>query len=1438
MFAGKMRGAVAMVVLSVLAVAVSAAQTLPGRVQPPQFPKGPVASAHPTLTPMHVRAIGGPRTNLGPKIPLSSLPMLPAKTSRNTATLEGSGRRPMAATTVTEMYQTVSGCSATVGYIFNVGCQIEFQMAWCNENNANANCFSGEQPLNPTDTFQDYYIDATSATAQTIGSTYVPRTLGTGGSNPALPSDCTAAATCPYGPWELLTLNNAGTVVLATYDETKGDWVGVVYITVGSANGLNTYLDATRATPMTQFTIPVAGTNTIYITLNGAQYRDVYVFYIENTSVYTNCTGEIGPTPAGPTSGLCNPNAITGITALSSGNLNAQWTFGAGTSWTALTTGTYSIVAFDQTSGKRVAQTQVSLQATTGTVTGISLTGQGNTGINPSPAPAPVGTPSTRFAFDNTSDASDAYIYQKYTSLNGTNDYCFSFTDPEGRVYSDYVTPTEKFTCFVPGSSSYTITHTNVTSEQPDYFAPNTYTLQVCDFSLGSPCTVTGSEALQVLGYHVTTDFTDATGATNEGTALVVPKGGSSTGGLYFLNDGDTYYGTGNGDTLDGILYSTGGSSGSSGNGSYFVLSSTSVTGLTGTCTTSCYGTVQDSNGNTWYAVETEHGGGANQYTTLQLCPTSWGTSCSTRTASASTLAVGASITIPNITFYPPPGSSSCTGGNCPGPTTILPTDGEQWSNWGSSVAGDLTYFTNSNGNTYAGTGTFIHLGTIGSGCNSSGCGSAFSGTVTAPCTPTSSGSGGVEQQGYFTNVTQALYAQNEPFTPSTGQADVYCVDITNNSTSGTVTGIAFQLPSTYPGASTTIWSVDKQSQSGGALCSGTSTCWTQDTTSGKCPTAANFCIKPSGTNPGIAISSSQRIYIDVQNLPSTSYSFADVSEQIYNPVQYSLTADASCCTATYLTTVPVGTTNPYTVDALSLGAYSIDSSYMTPLFNPTSEGTSTNNNVNISLKNTSTSQDPNPDYVDAIVFEFPTNSYIGSAPSPTINTSGWSYLGAVTPGVGGGSTIDYWFGVCSGQFVSAKGPVVSPTTGTTHSLPLYGGAGGAGCTAAQEQNALSPGSTFSFNNNVATDSTAGTISVVAYAHGANGNGWSKGTTFSLTEATVSATAGFYQAGTYGSPSNVTANTTPQIGVDSNTTFGNSYVYEITNTSGAGHNLTSATITIPGKDSSGALPSDGTAWKITAAPTIDTALSGGSNYGCTLSTSGSNGSATTGGANGTFTLSGCTIPPNSSIYISFSAKNPYTVNDQYQFPAVVNGSINASETWTGDTYVQIAEAASIVISLDAATNFKGNALGPFCGTCVFGGSTINMGSGLLAGSTTAGTDILLVDVYTNVANDGWSLYVTQSDVNSTTGGYLQSMVDTNTSKSYEPVSGVTYNATSYAVIPITGSYASGLKIASTTGTSAVHDAPFEFSNDFQVAIPAAGSTVGNTSTLTYTFVAN
>lgn len=1285
------------------------------------------------------------QSRLGPKVPLGLLGRLPPRTARNTVRYSAMGRRRMNAEGNSFQYSTVSGCSSTVGAIFNLGCTIQFNFVFCNANNYNAPyCYGGYQPITLSDTYQDYYIDANSNTAQTIGTPYA---FGN-------------TSTSDTGPAHQLTLNNAGTVVLATKDTTSGNWVAVVYLTVAGANGLQTYSDASRVTPSTNFAIPSSGNTTpVYITINSAQYSDDYVIDVESTSTYDTCVIVVpgGAGGAGP----CNSMEVTGVQAGASGNLYMEWDIPSTQS-----PGTYSLIAYDQTLGKRIAQTQISITAPTGS---ISLT---PTGGNASPNPAPAGTPTARLAFDSTSDASDNQASINISGLSSSHYDCLAVSDPNGTVHQTY--PNGPFDYYCGYAGGFNLSEIFGNYQSPQNYGPNTYTVSVYDRNSNA---VVASGAFQLLGYNAVTEFTNTAGTQVTGTSLVLPKGGTSTAGLEFLNDGDAYYGTGNGDALRGFYYDTG---------------SNAVT-ITLPCTPCTTETVTDSSGNSWTVTLTNYGNGNSTGSSLTVTPVSTST----------TLTNNGDIVIPNLTFYMGSGSSTCTNG-CSGESSILPVDGLTWSTKANTASGNLTYFTNGNGKTYSGTATFIHLGTTPTG-------SAYIGTYA-----------GYEPHGYKPRMSQSLYAVNEPFAEPGSESDVYKLVVTNTSSSsaGNITGIAIKLPSGYsPGTYSLTYSVDANSPS----------LWTQDTT---CTVTGAFCIKPNGSNTGVPpAGGTETIYIDVSPLAPSSFTYSEVQISVYNPTAYSLTADSN-----YGNTVLVSSLAPAqeTVDALAIGAYSLDGTLMTPLFNPTSEGTGTDNPVQLSVKNTSLAQDANPDYVDAVIFELP-SGIVDTTQSPVFSniTSGWQYFNSVTPGVGGSGTTDYWFGLsgCSGtDFVSGDGPTANPPPVNT-TLPA--------CTTAEEQSAIAPGSNFGATADLKVGSTAGTITGTMWAHGANGGGWTTKHSFSLTVTTISATAGFTYAGGYPTAQAVPTNTTPQIGTDSNSTYGNAFVYEIGNTSASGNNLTSAAITIPYEDTSGVpgQDSNNVIWTITSTPT----LSGSGWSNCTV-TGYKSPTAGSSGSNGYIDIGGssCQISSGGKLDVNFDMKAPYKPNDSYKFPTTVgNGTTNvgASENWTGDTQIQTVLQASLSVVAWPSTGPLGS-LNPTCTSlCTYNQTTNLVDFGTVAnGASNSGSDVVLLDVNTNAASPtDWSVYVTTcSTCNpaNTAGTYAYEMnTDVDQAKS---TSGFSTYMTTMTPIPTSGT---GLKLVDSGGTMGSSRTAFGIVNNYEIYING-GTTSSQVSTVTYTFVAN
>ena len=1274
----------------------------------------------------------------GPALPLAMLrlPALPVKSQANTLRNPGAGIHTMSATWTSMAYSTSANCGSTVGYIFNVGCTISFKMSYCDATMGTTNCF-GTSTAAKTDTYQDYYIDATAATASTVGVTYVPQTC------------CNNTS---YGPAHTQTLSNAGTVALATYDVTSGKWVSIVYLTVANASGLNSFADASRLTPQTNFSsgVPAYFAATGY----GINNTDIYAIYVESTSTTVSCVAVIPGGTAG--AGPCNPttSAMTLKATLNSNGVygvNAQWT-------TAATPGTYSVVLWDRTSGQRLAQTQISVIPAPSATTLSIMPSAGNA----SPNPVPAATAGVRFAFDSTADQSDSGISVSLNSLATNHNYCLSISDPQGRVYQDLTNGVFQYICGTPPTGTMTLNFpfTNVVS--PFNFAANTYAVALYDYNSGA---VVGAGAFQLLGYNATTNFTNAAGTATAGTSLLLPKNSTSVAGLQFANDGDAYYGNGNGDTLSGIYYNTG------------------TSGITLTLSCACTSTtVTDSAGVIWNVTLIQVGSGSNAGSTLLLKPQS---------ATAS-LAMNATITLPNITFNNAPGSSGCTT-SCTASTSILPTDGQTWSTTGSTVATNATYFTNGNNTTYAGTSDFTFLGITSVG-------SPYSGGTKA----------GEEDHGLYPRMSQALYNVNAPFAaPNNTYADVYSMTVTNNSSTGnTVKGIAVAWPTNYsPGSYNTVVTVDGNSP----------TKWAIDT-SASCTIAANagFCLKLAGTNTGIPpVGGQQTIYVDLQNLPPNSFSYTDFNITAYNPVTFTL--------------APSGTKTVFvdqsltTVDNTAVGVYSLNGTLMSTYFTPTSEGTNTTNPVAVTVQNTGTSQDPFPDYLDAVVIEMPNGKL--DTTSLTGLTSGWLYLGSATGLVA--NTTDYWFGLCSGQFVTADGPVINPPP-VNPALPSCG-------QATENPYSVKPGGQFTFTGKIAAGATAGTIAATMYAHGANGNGWSKGHAFNLNVTTVAASAGFVKDGPYGSPSAIATNTTPQIGADSNTTYGNSFVYEIANSSGAGNNITSATVTVPHADTSG-VADTATAgfWNVTAAPTLSG--SGYTNCGVTSytnPTATTDGSIVIGNSGGT-----CTLTPGGKIDITFPMKAPYKPNDSWIFQTVVNGAVNAAENWSGDTYMNTIVSAQLSIVVWPGAGPGGSAGAPSCTrVCTYTQATSTLDMGSIANlQNNTGTDVVLVSVYTNAASPvGWHLYVdTNNNPANTAGPTNELLTDVDSTAGRQPsYGGVTLNQTALAVMPTTSP---GMTLVTASGTTATRN-PYDFLQNMQVNING-GPVTGQTSTVTYTWISN
>ncbi|HEY9180422.1 MAG TPA: hypothetical protein VIO32_06860 [Candidatus Baltobacteraceae bacterium] len=1128
-------------------------------------------------------------------------------------------------------------------------------------------------------------------------------------------------------------MNSTGTYVLATYDSTKSQWQAVVYLSVGNVNVFGTYADSAATTPEQQFTA-ANGTN-VYVNATGLTQGQLYVVYIESTGTNLFCeyisppSGTATPNPTG----FCDPTQSAGITAVvgaqSSAAITAVWPLSSSTP-----TGTYSVVLYDLSTGQRMAMRQVSITGSSGAGT-LSLTPVSGNAALPSNWPTPPPNPGagqTIFPFDSTSEQSDKGWNLSASGLSASTNYTLTVTDPTGAVVSGPATVTSSSSGTI--STSYTLSN----AQSPNNYAGNVYTVQLLKQSTTA---VAASQAFQILGYHATTQFQN-TSTLAYSTALVLTASSTATENLVFTNDGDTLYGSGNGDSIVGFGFNTG---------------SKGITTLLPGSVSSM--TVADSAGNDWTVTNSCYGGnGANAGCTITAYPAS----------SSTKLAVGGYLSIPSVSFSNAPGNSNCQTG-CTGLTAIEPYKGASWSNDSNNASTNTVYFTNSFTNSYAGTASITHIGYLDT---------------------TNTYHSGQETHGFTYNQTNSIYTSTSPSTATTGYADIYSFTVVNNDSAGTTNlkELEIVMPTAYtPGGTLTTVSVYNSGAGN----------WTYATCPSGAPTTA-FCLTSStGISPA---GGTDTFELGFTPPPPSSFSFTDWTVEAVTPTQFTLAPSG-----TFTGFVP--STSSY--DTTATAAYSLTGNLITPAFSPTTAGQNTNNSMTINVTNTSTAQDPNPDYVDLIAIDIPTtNAFttVGSMPA------GWSELATTTVG----SNTRYFFGLCASQVT---------TLTITASV--------SSCGAATEANSIKPGSTFSVTGNLATSTS--NITATMYAHGANVNGWSSGHTFTLNVTAISAAAGFNGAGGYPSAGSVTSPNTPQVGADADSTYGNAYSYVIKNTSGTGQNLTSAKIVIPGLDVSSVLPSDGTAWTLTNAPSTT------NSYNCSVTSyTSANRTGTNNGYgayNGGITIGGgsCSIPPGSSITVTFDAKAPYTVNDSYQFTTTVNGSTSAAEMWSTDTFVQIILGASLTVAVDPGNPGPGGSTPSVsCAVCSFNTVTNLIDFGTVANlSTVTGADVLRVSIYTNAgSSNAWKLYVSTTNNPANTGSPSNELLTSIDPTNSAPRTGINFDRTTYAVVPTASSL---LLMDNGTGIAATRT-PYDAIMNFEISIQG-GVTTPQTSVLTYTFIA-
>ncbi|HEY8320569.1 MAG TPA: hypothetical protein VIG46_02090 [Candidatus Baltobacteraceae bacterium] len=852
-------------------------------------------------------------------------------------------------------------------------------------------------------------------------------------------------------------------------------------------------------------------------------------------------------------------------------------------------------------------------------------------------------------------------------------------------------------------------------------------------------------------------------------SALQVPAGGSTVSTLKLLNSSDSNYGASNGDPFAGIAFTTGNDfAATAGQGNGVEMA---LSGFTlAQCARSAGGcsTSVTDSAGVLWTVR-DYCSDVTANTTSECYVVALPASA------GGSLASGAYINIPGVTFY---GATGYTCTACTGSTSELPLDGVQWSRIDAPEAWNPVYFNNGSA---AISGT-AHLSLIGAITPS---GRFTAGLPTLHLYPSRFG--------------QALYHTNSPYVVTSAYSNIIGLTIHNTSTTATITQIALAQPGPFA-SNYTLQNVgvDSTSSANWSLsvgCNGLSN--------------AYLCLTGRSGHK-IAAGASETIGID-ENTTPTSYPYTDWIVLSQAPFSFAIPADGTA-------NVPVSSPS-LVVDTLAEAAYSLDSSYMSASFSPGSAGTGGISAETVTVQNTSMSADPFPDYVDEIVIEMPNTLSLSG--NPTTSTTGWSYLGTRA----NGSFTDFYFGVCAGQFVAgATPPATVPLTAVATAVPQ--------CTNAQESNSLSPGSSFSGLLNLQNLNTAGNYTFTMWAHGADGNAWSASKNFTLPVTTVSASAGFSNAGTYGAPPAVATNTVPTIGGNSSPTFGNSYKYTIKNTSQATA-ITTAAITVPGLDvnSVNATDSSGNFWKITAAPTLS--YSGGATL-CSI-TSYTN--ATAAGANGSINIGGvgCSIAAGQTMTVSFSAIGPQSQNDEYAWPTTINaGAATAGETWLGDSRIKVVLSIGLNVVVNPSNPGPGGSTPSIsCPGCSFSGSTADFGT-VGSSSTAAFLDTVRASVYiTSATTVNWTLSVS-TNVNpaNSTGtptNELQTSVDGANSTQG---AGIVVDQAAYAVVPLAGSLqvAHGASVTSRT-------LPYDVLQNFKISM-GTESVTANIATLTYTLVAN
>ena len=1234
------------------------------------------------------------------------------------------------------------------------------------------------EQLTPTgDTKQDYLIVSTKGNELTASATAVGSTY----------TGATGAA-------NQTTLSAQGTYVLGTYDVTTSQWIAVVYVNAGQVFNIKVYSDPYHSAETYQF--DASASNSAYIYLQNVSASDYFVVGVSQTAVSPNCVF-MGPVPTPspytyPAHQLCNLTASGGVQA-PGGNLSVTWPLSA-----ALPAGSYTVEVYDLTQGYRLGSVQVSITGSSGTTMTIYPDDTGSA-VDSSPYPPNnPSSPSPIIAWEGYygggGDQSASGLKATVGNVAAGPTYQWTMVDPQGQVLATPAATISSGTATLTINFGYPL---NPYMLNPGQYPSNQFTLELFNSTSNQ---VVASQYFKVVGYASETQF--YSGALLS-TALSIPSGSSVVSGLRVTNSSNSIF-NGVGDNFSKFIFSSGNdyaTSSTTGNG---IMLST-VSGATAPCSTTCTATTAvDSAGNAWTVQASCSAVTAKGECNIAFSPVN----------SSTTLAPGAYINLSNVTFFYESGAKC--GKSCAAPTSELPQHGLQWSQQVPSYV--PVYFTS--GSTQSATAEFR---IVGSDIN----GTRNLVTLSPPgfSVPFVGGHFFQSEFGQLDYNLQSPY--NGKFNylgPTGGQTvsaandDILAITI-NNTGANTIGEIAITLPPLFI-TQGEYSQVDTLSSSS----------WTQVTPQTNCPNGTSGNWQTICYTGGIPAGNSATIYID-QPMTLQSFTPTDVLVQAQAQGQWFAATAASGTSST-----PDGL---YSFDNLGFAAYSLNASDMTAYFNPSSVGSGSTATLGFVLTNTSLTQDPNPDSIDALVLEAPSTG-LSLNSTPSVTNAGWSYLGSIK--LNGASTTQYWFGLCGTQFTkgaqqgaSYGGPPTANTTGFSEPLSAkYNSIG----TCSSETDAVGAGNPITVSNMQLTNfNGTGTQLWKIYAHGANGGAWSIGQTMTLGVTSESASVWFNQV----NGNTVATNSVPVVSNASN-----SFQYAVKNTSQASQ-IGTIDVTLPGLDINGqnAYSSQSTPgyWfinNITSGGVTITAPGGQSDgtAGCTVNTNSSNTfNATNGGANGQIQINCTKFNVGDTIYVNFTASNPQVESDSYLFPATIDGSA-AGTAWLGSDEISVAFSLGVDVVVNPSNPGPGGSTPVVsCASCAFSGSTIDFGQHGNNSTTVFGDVVRASIVYTGstISGNTLQLYVSAS-TNPASTGSLGAELNTEVDGAHS-TSGVTANQTAYTPVLLSNP---GLLLGTAPeaeptygSTSGYYDIIENF--ELQIGTEAIG---GYQPTLTYTVIVN